>query len=355
MVGIHDNENNMNLTDRIELLSNLGDHLKTKPDSFELAKLKASKENPWFSPENIDLAVSAIVENYLNGEKLRSFCDGYDIGPFEKLRVSIVSAGNIPLVGMHDLLMGFLAGVKTEIKLSAKDKHLIPVMVDFLHKKEPAVKEWLQVIGQVKNPGAVIATGSDNTSRYFESYFRHIPRLIRKNRNSVAVISGEESRSDLEKLADDVFVHFGLGCRNVSFLYVPKGYDFTEMIEVFKEKYGELADHSKFRNNYEYNLACSILNKEVLIQSEVLLFYEKDDYLSRIATLNYKHYNKLDDVWADVQIRSDQIQCVVSGNLKPPETIEITPFGKTQSPQLSDFADGKDSMDFLLNQKTSQR
>lgn len=337
------------------MLSDLGKFLKTKPDSLELAKIKASKENPWFSPENINLAVKAIVENYLNADKLRSFCDDYDIGPAEELRVSIVSAGNIPLVGFHDLLIGFLAGVKTEIKLSAKDKDLIPAMVDFLHKKEPAVKEWLQVIGQVKDPGAVIATGSDNTSRYFESYFRHIPRLIRKNRNSVAVISGEESRSDFEKLADDVFVHFGLGCRNVSFLYVPRGYDFTEMIKVFKEKYGQLADHSKFRNNYDYNLACSILNKEVLIQSEVLLFYEKDNYLSRIATLNYKQYHQVDEIWADVQRRSDQIQCVVAGNLNAPKSIDTTSFGKTQSPGLSDFADGKDSMDFILNQKTALR
>ena len=236
----------MNLQKRIELLVRLGNYMSGTEADWQATREKAGSLNPWFIPEFIDLAIENIVRNFLQEDQLQKLAADYHIpekNPAPK-KVGIVMAGNIPLVGFHDLLCVFITGHIAMIKPSSKDEVMIKHIVDKLIEWQPETGELVFIHERIPNCDAYIATGSNNSSRYFEYYFQKYPSIIRKNRTSVAIIKGNESKEQLEKLADDVFLHFGLGCRNVTQIYVPKNYDFILLLDAFR-KYAHLADHNK--------------------------------------------------------------------------------------------------------------
>lgn len=253
-------------------------------------------------------------------------------------------AGNIPLVGFHDLLSVLLTGNSALLKLSANDRVLLPLLMEYLIAQEPELKADLSVAeGPLKAYDAVIATGTNNTSRYFEYYFGRKPNLIRRNRNSVAILTGDESESQLVNLGKDIFDYFGLGCRNVSKLYVPEDYSFESFYEAI-QSYSYLASHRKYGNNYDYNKAVYLMSAFPFLDNGFLLLKEDTGYSSPIATLYYERYKRVPELRQKIAADRSLIQCVV-GN--PVEGWDI-PFGTSQSPELWDYADGVDTVDFLL-------
>jgi hypothetical protein len=246
-------------------------------------------------------------------------------------------AGNIPLVGFHDFLCVFLSGHLAFIKPSSKDDVLIKHLVNKMAEWNSEVNSLVQFAEMLKGCDAYIATGSNNTSRYFEYYFQKYPHIIRKNRTSVAVLNGNESNEELEHLADDVYQYFGLGCRNVTKLYVPKDYDFVPLLKAFK-KYDHLIDIQKYKNNYDYNLAILLLNKRYYMTNGSILMVEDPSYFSPISQLHFEYY--FDEKEIEKKLHDNEaIQCIVND--------ENTGFGKAQKPSIWAFADGIDTMKFL--------
>ncbi|TVR81579.1 MAG: acyl-CoA reductase [Saprospirales bacterium] len=339
----------MLLHDRIAALHELGRWVESHPDVLEIAVLKSMKDNPWFTRQNIELSLCAIAEKYLEKDKLLEWTKTYDFEDLSALNIGVIAAGNIPLVGIHDLICVFVSGASAKVKLSAKDAHLIPAFIEQLIHIFPQAAAQLHIVDKITGVEAVIATGSDNTSRYFKSYFGHLPNIIRKNRNSVAILTGSETVDDMIGLAKDIFSYFGLGCRNVSMLHVPEGYDFTPLIEVFKSEYPLINDHPKYRNNYEYNLACSMLNNDQLIVSEPVLLYKRLSLLSRIATLHYWPYKDLNEVKNWLDSNRNSIQCVVGAAGARAVWHDMVEPGQAQQPALSDYADGVDTLAFINN------
>lgn len=328
----------MILQRRINILSRLGDYMQSDDSSWKLAKEKASHENGWFIPEFIEIAAKNIAENFLNKESLEKWVSNYYIPSTRSPKnVGIVMAGNVPLVGFHDLLSVFISGHQTIMKPSSKDDALIKHLVDTLENWDPEISDLVRSSEMLRNCDAYIATGSNNTSRYFEYYFSRYPHIIRRNKTSVGLLTGDETKADLEKLADDVFQFFGLGCRNVTKIYVPADYDFRPMLSAF-EKYNYLADHNKYKNNYDYNLTIHILNKKFYMTNGCLLLIEDAADFSPISQLNYEYYANKDLILSSLN-DSPEIQCIVGfGGIA---------FGQAQSPRLSDYADDVDTMAFL--------
>ena len=329
----------MNLQQRKELLVRLGNYMLGSDESWLKAKQRAFEENHWFIPEFIDLATKNIAREMLQPEALQILIDRYRIPENieSPKNVGIVMAGNIPLVGFHDLLCVFLYGHRSIIKLSSKDEVLMTHLIEQLTAWEAGVADYMRISGMIGKADAYIATGSNNSSRYFDYYFSKYPTIIGKNRTSVAMRSGEESREDLEKLADDVFQFFGLGCRNVTKIYVPRQYDFKPLLEAFR-KYQYLANHHKYKNNFDYNLAILILNNKYYMSNECILLVEDPAFVSRIGQLNYEFYTDEAEV-KSLLTDNEQIQCVTGSS--------DTPFGSAQCPGICDFADGRDTMAFL--------
>ena len=329
----------MNLLRRKELLVGLGNYIQAKDDDWQQAKQKAYLENQWFIPEFIELSVNNIAQNFLQPQQIDVLIKQYQM-PEENLhprKVGIVMAGNIPLVGFHDLLCVFLSGHYAMVKPSSKDEVLIKHLVKKLTEWDQQVEQYITLSVMIKNCDAYIATGSNNSSRYFDYYFSKYPSIIRKNRTSIAVLTGKETAGELEKLADDVYQYFGLGCRNVTKIYVPKNYDFVPLLDAFK-KYDHLTDHHKYKNNYDYNLAIHILSNQYYMTNGSIILVENKSPFSPISQLHYEYYSNEDDVRE--KLKNDQnIQCIVSKN-------DID-FGGAQRPDVCDYADGVDTMEFL--------
>jgi hypothetical protein len=329
----------MNLQQRIDLLSRLGEYIQSDNIEWQEAKEKASRENGWFIAEFIELSVKNIATTYLQKEALIKWANHYQlpgITPDPKI-VGIVMAGNIPLVGFHDFLCVFISGHIAHIKASSKDETLIKHLVSVMMKWNNEIEDLVIFSTMLKGCDAYIATGSNNSAGYFEYYFAKYPHIIRRNRTSVAVLTGKETNEDLDKLADDVYLYFGLGCRNVTKLYVPEGYDFIPLLNAFR-KYNYLADHHKYKNNYDYNLAILLLNKKFYMSNESLLLSEDSSLFSPISQLNYEFYPAKDKLLATLQ-QNESLQCIAGKDL--------IPFGATQKPSLTDYADGVDTMRFL--------
>ncbi len=330
----------MHLQQRIDLLVRTGGYILSGNEQWQAAVERASQKNGWFIPEFIHTASTAIAQQMLQADKLTAWAQQYQV-PAENLKpvnIGIVMAGNIPLVGFHDFLCAFMAGQKQTIKLSSKDDvllhHLVQQMIDW----EPAVAEYVSFAELLKNRDAYIATGSNNTARYFDYYFGRFPHIVRRNRTSVAILTGNETIQELEKLADDVYLYFGLGCRNVTKLYLPEGYDFLPLLETFK-KYNYLADHHKYKNNYDYVLATLIINKKYYMTNGSIVLFESQPVFSPISQLNYEFYTDKAAVLEGLQ-QNEDIQAI-AGN-------DHIPFGDAQQPTLTDYADGVDTMQFLL-------
>jgi hypothetical protein len=328
----------MDLENRIRILVELGLFMQSDEPRWKEAKTLAFQHNPWFIPEFIDNSVNQITTNFLQPELLGKWARDYKIsdnGAPQK-KIGIVMAGNIPLVGFHDFLCCFLSSHQSFVKLSSKDAWLFPALTEFLIDKNPELAGNIKTVDILRGMDAYIATGSNNSARYFEYYFAKYSSLIRRNRTSVAVLDGTETDRELEDLADDVFLYFGLGCRNVSQILVPENYDFIPLLRAFR-KYQWMADHNKFKNNYDYRLSLAILNKLEYMTNDCLLLMQDELPFSPISVLHYAMYRNPEDRL--LAMEKDQLQCVIGH--------KFLPFGKSQQPGLTDYADGADTMRFL--------
>ena len=340
----------MKLQERIDVLAELGQYLLSGGDAdLDTAIRQSSVENQWFTEENIRSSLKAIAGQFLDRDKLAAWAAEYPMADpgYPEKTVGIIMAGNIPLVGFQDWLCVFVAGQQAKVKLSDKDKRLLPLLVSKIgewRKDSWAYTEFLAEGDLLKNFDAVIATGSNNTSRYFEQYFGKYPNIIRKNRNSVAVLDGTETITDMYALGRDIFTYFGLGCRNVTKLYVPHGYQFDTLLEALHE-YREIIHHNKYKNNFDYNFTLYIINNIPYKNNGCLLLKEDHSLQARIASVHYEFYDNPDELNELLTAKQNDIQCIVAK--KPLQHFPTLAFGETQQPGLRDYADGVDIMQFL--------
>lgn len=348
----------MNLSDRISAFSQLGavinrivdDNVNQEglpPYGRELGRLieTVQENNPWFTVENVKSALSAIA-NSLTGKKLTTWTDRYP--QLQKRaglkRVGVITAGNIPLVGFHDFLCVLISGHRFIGKLSSKDDRLLPETANILCELQPGFRNRIEFAeGSIKEPDAIIATGSDNTSRYFSYYFGKYPGIIRKNRNSVAILDGTESRENLVGLGHDIFSYFGLGCRNVSKIYIPENYNFNPLFDAVN-CYRNIIDHPKYHNNYIYNRSIFLVNRKPFHDGGFILLTENTGFTSPIGVIYYQYYSDPRSLKDEFLANKEKIQCV-PGN----STLATIPFGSSQEPELWDYADGIDTIAFLLS------
>jgi len=312
-------------------------------DFISLVELSQS-HNGWFTPEQVYFSIQSWAKA-LTETNLNQWLSAYDFSKTATKKVGLVLAGNIPLVGFHDFLSVLISGHDVLIKTSSNDQHLLKFLAKYLISIQPELNSKITFVeGKLEGFDAVIATGSNNTARYFEFYFKDTPSIIRKNRNSVAVLDGTESHEDLMGLGEDIFRYFGLGCRNVSKLFVPKGYNFDNFFKAMYE-YREVIQYEKYANNYDYNKAVFLMSNFKLLDNEFLTIKEDSSYSSPISSVFYEFYESLDEIKSKLNQDAEQIQCVVSNNL-----IENSvSFGQTQQPRLWDYADNVDTLAFLSN------
>lgn len=312
-------------------------------EEYELLDLWTAKSkvyNGWFEEKEVRRAFAAWGEA-LTANNLTKWIGNYCVAPgTQQKTIAIIMAGNIPMVGLHDLLCVYLTGNKALIKLSSDDDKLIPALLNVWSCFDTAIKEDVQIaLGKMENFDAVIATGSNNSSRHFEEYFGKYPNIIRKNRTSVAVIDGSESEEELKALADDIFAYYGLGCRNVTKLYLPKGYDLNNIFGALFH-YKNVTDNKKYGNNYDYHQAVFLLEQYDILENGFILLKQDAGLTSPIGTLYYDSYEDKDALYENLNTISNQIQCIVAS--------DKVPFGEAQNPQLWDYADGVDTMQFIL-------
>jgi len=331
----------MKLKDRVDAIVKLGVYLEKlfiKENSELLSKVEFT--NAWFTKENVKKAIN-IWGNQLKLDIINSWLNPYSLpSETQKKEVLIIMAGNIPLVGLHDFISVVICGHKAAIKKSSADCILIDVIIDELFKIDKRFKSYVEFVENVKEMSfdAVIATGSDNSAKYFDYYFKDSKRIIRRNRRSIAVLDGNESQADLKLLSEDIFSYFGLGCRNVSKLFLPKGYDLDKLFKVFFD-FSNIINHRKYANNYEYNKAIFLIGGNKILENGFVMLKEEESLFSPVAMIYYEYYSSIDKVNSFIEKNNDYIQCVVSS--------EKTPFGEAQNPNLWDYADGVDTVSFL--------
>lgn len=303
----------------------------------------AGHHNGWFTKENILFALKSWSE-LLTEENLKEWLSDYDLEKNTSKSVAIIMAGNIPLVGFHDFLVTLITGNTVLVKLSSNDRVLLPFLSNYLIDSEPTLRERIHFTeNKLEGFDAVIATGSNNTARYFEHYFGKKPNIIRRNRNSIAVLTGNETTEELSELGEDIFRYYGLGCRSVSKLFVPKGYDFTPFFESVYS-YNPIINQAKYANNYDYNKAVYLMSEFKILENGFLMLKEDESYASPIASIFYEYYDSLDDLKKNLSQEAEKIQCIVAQGVLEEEVS----FGHTQKPSLTDYADGVDTVDFLL-------
>jgi hypothetical protein len=336
-----------NISYLADVFSTLGTQL-SYPDEELTAIIKDEHHyNAWFTPASVEQAVKAIGQ-MLNKEELLRWLTRYDLTQNKEIKkVGLILAGNIPLVGFHDVLCVLITGNHALIKASGQDARLIKQVLNMLAHIDPASKNQYTFIERLENFDAIIATGSNNSSRYFEYYFSKVPNIIRKNRNSIAVLTGNETTEQLHNLGHDIFDYYGLGCRNVSKLLVPTGYDFVPFFESI-ESYQPIINHHKYNNNYDYNKSIYLVNRDNHLDNGFLLVKQDERMVSPLAVVFYEYYHEVTSAESVLWRESENIQCIVSAApLKAGN--QVVDFGKSQQPALWDYADGIDTMDFLTN------
>lgn len=327
--------------ERLEGLAKLGNYVDAIDEAGrEELSLKVRNENPWFTPGSINLALEGI-RRYLDVGKLKNWSSHYTVTPQKTRQIAVVMAGNIPLAGFHDMLSVLVSGHALMAKLSSKDTVLPTFLVNKLIAIEPRFDALISMPARLKNFDAVIATGSDNSARYFDYYFGKYPNIIRKNRTSCAVLSGDESAEDLMLLGRDVFTYFGLGCRNVSKIFIPENFDPTRLIKAW-DIYVDILHHNKYHNNYDYQKSILLVNKIPFYDSGFVILHENQKLVSPISVVYLERYKDTADLTEKLQAVSEKIQCIV-GN----KSGDQVPFGQAQSPELWDYADRVDTMKFL--------
>ena len=336
----------MQSKDLIITFSQLGDFLldENNTDLLKQWSTTARNENAWFTEDNVKMALNNIARFYLNQHLLEAFITENEIKEVAApKKVGIVMAGNIPVVGFHDLLSVVLSGHIALIKLSSSDSVLMKLLIAKLIEINPEIQNYLQIADKLNATDAVIATGSDNTAKHFEYYFSKIPHIIRKNRTSVAVLNGEESRTDLANLGNDIFQYFGLGCRNVSKLFVPKDYTFDKFYESI-EYWSTISIHHKYNNNYDYNKSVLLVNRMPHFDNGFLLLREESALVSAISVCHFEYYENEAHLKQLLAEHAEKIQCIVSKDRIFANSFD---FGAAQTPKLNDFADGVNTITFL--------
>lgn len=337
----------MNFHERLEAFSKLGSYLynlennsnKFVKELYDLTT-KTHLTNGWFIEKNVRNSITEIAL-LLDKEKLANWVKPYSFNCNKK--IGVVLAGNIPLVGFHDFLSILISGNTFIGKLSSKDDKLLPKIADILIDIEPSFESYIEFTeNPLRDVDAMIGTGSNNTSRYLEYYFKKYPNIIRRNRNSVAVLDGNESDIELENLCEDIFSYFGLGCRNISKVYIPDGYDLDKIFKA-SLKYSDIKDNNKYINNFEYHRAIYLLDNIDFYENGFFILKPDAGIPSPVATLHYQHYNSIEEVVNEINLDKDKIQCIAS-NCDIPKSI---PLGTVQKPKLEDYADGIDTMNFL--------
>ncbi len=331
------------LEDRIRAFATVGKMLQQldaeeKDDIFRRAK----SENSWFTDESLELALEG-TRRYLQEEKLKKWTADMHGQPRQVRKVGVVMAGNIPLVGFHDFLAVLISGHQLLAKLSSKDSFLLRHIAEMLTDIEPRFKEQIDFRERLNDADAMIATGSDNSSRYFEYYFARMPHIIRRNRTSVGVLLGEENGADFKALGEDVFQYFGLGCRSISKLYVPDGFDFKPMLEAW-QSFERISNHHKYNNNYDYNKSIYLVNQEPHYDNGFTMLRESMQLVSPVSVVYYEKYRDAEKLRQELRAMEDKIQCVVA---KDGWLEGSLPFGKAQKPELWDYADDVNTLEFL--------
>lgn len=335
----------MTLDQRIRAFNQLGEHLETlSKESFESIAENARLENPWFTEENVKRSLNGIA-TFLQADQLKQWTSRYSLNGTHQKTIALVMAGNIPLVGFHDFLCVLISGNRALIKLSSKDSKLITYLINQLEKIEPGFRGHSTFKEKLEGFDAIIATGSDNSARYFEYYFGKYPNIIRKNRTSCAILTGGETVDDIKNLGIDVFSYFGLGCRNVSKLYVPNDFDFTTLLPHW-ESFKEIIHHHKYCNNYDYQKSILLVNGIHHLDNGFVLLQENERMVSPISVLYYERYSNLDDLVNKLNAHTGKIQCIVGKG--SPATVA---FGQAQYPQVWDYADQIDTLKFLSGLK----
>ncbi len=335
----------MTLQDRISAFAKLGDYLKSE-DFIQSPFLNSvANRNPWYTKQNVLQQAKAIAYN-LNNEALTQWLLDFPDLQSEK-RVGLVLAGNIPLVGFHDILSVLIAGFHAEIKVSSDDAGLTQAVLGILVSIEPQFSNYFHIVDKLQDYDLIIATGSNNSSRYFEHYFSKKPHIIRKNRNSIAILSGKETKEELQQLGHDIFDYFGLGCRSVSKVYFPKGFEIPVFYDAMEE-FHWVKNHFKYNNNYDFNKSIYLINKDKHYDNGFLLLKEDATLTSPLAVLHYEYYEDLDGLLEEINSKQQDIQCVTS-SLDLICEAQVFPFGASQYPKLDDYADQVDTLAFLLN------
>ncbi|MGI5913109.1 MAG: acyl-CoA reductase [Bacteroidales bacterium] len=338
----------MELNKRIETFAKLGEILrdtgrciKNNYNGELLAIVEQSHfKNGWFTPDNVRRSISSIAGT-LTMENLYKWMSVYPIVETTRVKnIGVIMAGNIPLVGFHDFLSVLITGNRIMAKRSSKDADLITAIAKILGTIESSFSDYIEFVdGKLAGFDAIIATGSDNSSRYFEYYFSKYDNIIRKNRNSIAILDGSEDKNELKSLGEDIFSYFGLGCRSISKIYIPKGYDIMVAVNEWDD-YSEIINHSKYANNYDYNKAIYLVNKEEFIDTGFMLIKKEKAISSPVSVLYFEEYDSTDSLNNVILSNQDRLQSVTGhGHL---------PFGKAQNPDLWDYADGVDTIDFIL-------
>lgn len=350
----------MNLQARLGAFVQLGIQLKAMVEveyndqSSDFYKMlnSAFTSNKWFTPASQVKALESLalmlqekeLSNWVSNYNLESGTSNSNKSGKPKT-ISLICAGNIPAVAFHDFMCVLISGNKAQLKFSTDDNVLFPFIVERLLKIEPRFVDFIQVLQRTSNPDAVIATGSNNSARYFNYYFGKYPHIIRKNRNSIAVLSGNETVADFKKLAMDIFSYFGLGCRNVSKLMVPKGYNFNLFFESIEELGAEIMNHNKYMNNYDYHKALFLLEAIPFLTNNFLILRENNQIATPVSVIHFEFYPNTEELKHNLALHLEQIQCIVSQNKILGAEIS---FGNTQQPVIGDYADGVDTMQFLL-------
>lgn len=331
---------------RIAAFSELGQLIKNlDPDEKEILFRRAQNQNSWFTEDSMQSALIGISD-LLEKETLEKWLASYSFPDFTSAKkVGVLMAGNIPGVGFHDLMCVLLSGNIAVVKLSSTDAAFSAWLIDRLIQLEPEFEKYIQIEEMLKGMDAYIATGSDNSARYFNYYFGKYPSIIRANRTSVAILTGEESESDLEKLGNDIFLYFGLGCRNVSKIFVKNEAQLITLLDVL-EKFSRVASNHKYFNNYEYNKSIFLVNNEPHLDNGFLLLRESKELVSPIAVLFYELYENREELLEKLEGLESKIQCVVGD---PDRVSGVIGFGDAQFPKPWDYADKVDTLKFLLD------
>lgn len=329
---------------RIAAVSKLGKYLISGDDELQNLIASAKHKNAWFTPIEVQKAIEANGK-MLTSQDLTNWLSTYKLKFNNPKKVGLILAGNLPLVGFHDVLAVLLTGNIALIKLSSQDDSLIPFLLKKLMRIEPEFEKQIVFVQKLEDFEAVIATGSNNSSRYFDYYFSKVPNIIRKNRNSIALLTGNESKDELHLLGSDIFDYYGLGCRNVSKLLVPNDYNFIPFFEAI-EPFNEILNHHKYQNNYDYNKSIYLINKNKHFDNGFLLVTESNQITSPLSAVFYQEYNSLEEAVDYISNEKENIQVVVTNSDIELPTAKVS-FGESQSPKLWDYADGVDTIAFL--------